>query len=118
MEDISIWFEMLRNIALATAGLAVYSLWSVRDKLANFSLKIFIKDNKPFWIWAILLQLFMVLLVSLSPESAQALKGFIGIDFTEAGAFVTSGLMLAVAANQASALTHKNKLGKGTGDGN
>ena len=53
----------------------------------------------------------MSALVAFSPESAQALKTLLGIDFTEATAFVTSGWALSVAAN--SAVPKKSKLGRG-----
>lgn len=96
------------NIGLALIGTAIYTIWAVRSKLKEFNISIFFKDNKAFWIWCTLLQVLMAGLVAISPESASALKQLIGIDFTEASAFVTSGWMLSIAANSAI----KDKIGR------
>ena len=96
------------NIALALIGTAIFTLWSVRAKLREFNLGIFFKDNKAFWIWCTIFQVVFAGLVALSPESAGAFKTLIGIDFSEPFAFVTSGWMLAIAANAAV----KEKIGR------
>ena len=102
--------DFATNIGLALIGTAIYSLWSVRAKLKEFNLSIFFSDNKAFWIWCTLLQVAMAALVAFSPENAAALKGLIGIDFSEPLAFVTSGWMLSIAAN--SAVPREKKIGR------
>ncbi|AGO48436.1 hypothetical protein Phi10:1_gp096 [Cellulophaga phage phi10:1] len=44
------------NIALCVVGLLGYTLFVVRKHLKTFKWRIFWNDNKPFWIWAILVQ--------------------------------------------------------------
>lgn len=100
--------EFFTHLGLSLAGLAIFSLWQVKDHLQNFKANIFIKDNKAFWTWAFLLQIIFAALVVAIPESAGAIKTITGIDLSEPMAFLVSGSLLAAAANEASG---KNKIG-------
>ncbi len=104
--------EFFTHLGLSLAGLAIYSLWQVKDHLASFSLKMFWKDNRPFWIWAFLLQFIFAALIVWIPESSAAIKTITGIDLAEPMAFLVSGSLLAAAANEASG--KDNKIGTKT----
>lgn len=100
--------QFAMHFLLSIAGLAIYSLWQVRDHLATFSMKTFVHDNRPFWIWAFSLQVIFALIIAFIPDAAVAIKTIVGIDLSEPMAFLVSGSMLASAANQAV----KDRLGK------
>ena len=104
--------ELLQHLGLSLAGLAIYSLWQVKDHLSTFNPKTFISDNKAFWIWAFLLQIIFASLIVWIPESAGAIKTITGIDLAEPMAFLVSGSLLAAAANEASG--KDNKIGTKT----
>lgn len=89
----------LINIGLAAIGLLIYSLFEARKHLRNFDLSIFFAHNKPFWIWAILLQILFAGLLAIAPESADAIKSITTMDFTQPMAFIMSGMWLSHAAN-------------------
>ena len=91
--------DLLLHIGLSLAGLLIYSLIAIKDKLKNFSISIFWKDNKPFWIWAFTLQIIFATLITFFPESAEAIKTLSGVDLSESMAFLTSGAALASLAN-------------------
>ncbi len=101
MEELNIWEEMGLNILLAVIGLAIYSIWKVREHLKNFNFRIFFSANKAFWIWAISLQVIFAFLIAIAPEASEAIKTMTGIDYSQTMAFVTSGAMLGSAANAA-----------------
>ena len=90
--------DFATHLALGIAGLLIFSLIAVRHNLKRFSLKIFVKDNKPFWIWALLLQVIFAVLVVMVPASAEAIKTLTGVDLSEPMAFLTSGAALGGAA--------------------
>ena len=87
------------SILLSLAGLLIYSLIKVGQHLKQFSLKKFWKDNKPFWIWAFLLQTIFALLVNFVPETAPSIENLVGINLEKPMAFLTSGSALAGLAN-------------------
>jgi hypothetical protein len=100
MED-TVWGGFWMNIAFALVGLAIYTLWKVREYLNTFDWGIFLKRNKMFWLWAFLLQVIFALLLVLAPDSSGAIKSLTGIDLSEPMAFITSGAALGAAASQA-----------------
>lgn len=104
--------EFFTHLGLSLAGLAIYSLWQVKDHLTTFKLGLFWKDNKAFWIWAFLLQFIFAALIVWIPESSSAVKTITGIDLSEPMAFLVSGSLLAAAANEASG--KDNKIGTKT----
>lgn len=89
----------LRNITLAFIGLLIYSIFEARKHLRNFDIKIFFAHNKPFWIWATMLQVLFAALIAISPSSAQAISDMTTIDFNKPHAFTISGMLLSHAAN-------------------
>lgn len=99
--------DFLQNIGLAAIGLLIYSLFEARKHLKNFDFKIFFAHNKPFWIWAILLQILFAGLLAIAPESAEAIKAITTMDFTEPMAFVLSGMWLSHAANMTTKTPNK-----------
>lgn len=105
----AVW-TFLEHFGLSIAGLLIYSLWQIRQHLKRFSIRVFIHDNRPFWIWALLLQIIFAMIVTFLPDSAPAIKTIVGIDLTEPMAFLTSGSALAGAANWAAG-AEENKIG-------
>lgn len=101
------WIIFGTNIILTIAGLLVYSIWKVRDKLKIFDWGIFLSENKGFWIWALSLQTIFALLIALAPDAPEAIKSIVGLDYTQPMAFFSTGYMLGGLANGAS----KDKIG-------
>ncbi|MEO1010583.1 MAG: hypothetical protein AAFX53_04705 [Bacteroidota bacterium] len=101
------WSHFWINIALALAGLAIYTLWKARGHLNHFNCTTFFKRNRVFWAWAFTLQVIFALLLVLAPESAAAIKSITGIDLSEPMAFVTSGAVLGAAATRAAKASKK-----------
>lgn len=107
----SFW-EFLGHFGLALTGLLIYSLIAIKDNLWRFKLGLFIHDNRPFWIWALLLQAIFAILIVLYPESAAAIKTLSGLDLGEPMAFLSSGAVLAKMANWvAGRKKEENKIG-------
>lgn len=87
--------DILQNIGLGTLGLLIFTAWSVREHLKNFSFSILINKNKPFWIWSVVMLLLFSILLAVSPESADAMKTLTGLDVkASAAAFITMGIGL------------------------
>ena len=59
------------NILLCLVGLLGYTLFVVRKHLKTFDRDIFWNDNKPFWIWAILVQILYAGLMAAYPVLEQ-----------------------------------------------
>ena len=99
MELTSIWQQFGIRIVLAIIGLAIYSLFQVRDKLKVFNLNKFLGENKVFWIWAMSLQFIFAILLLIEPTAGGAITIMTGLDYDMPMAFVTSGMVLGAAAN-------------------
>lgn len=97
-----VWKDLGLRIIYAIIGLLIYSLLKIKDKIKVFNFGIFFKENKGFWIWAMLLQLIFAFLLTIEPNAAEAIKAMTGLDYSETMAFVTSGAGLAALANAAS----------------
>lgn len=97
--DMEVWNTIGSNLLLTIAGLALYSLWKVRDKIKVFDFAKFIKDNKGYWAWAICLQAIFALLIGFFPEAPEAIKALTGLDYGVPMAFFSTGYMLAGLAN-------------------
>lgn len=106
------FIEIAKNGGLSIAGLLIYSLIAIKDNIWRFSFKIFIKDNKPFWIWSLALQIIFSVLITVFPDSGDAIKTLSGIDLTQPMAFLSSGAVLAKLANYASRKTLNTEIGK------
>lgn len=92
-------FEFGIKIVLSIAGLLIYSLMKIGDKLKEFSPAIFFAENKGFWLWAISLQVLVAIVLLVAPNSAEAIREITGIDFGQSMAFLTSGFLLSRIAN-------------------
>lgn len=94
-----VWMIFGTNIILTIAGLMVYSLWKVRDKLNVFDFGIFIRENKGYWIWALCLQTIFALLIALAPDASEAINHITGLDYGQPMAFFSTGYGLGGIAN-------------------
>lgn len=88
-----------RHLILAFSGLILFSLVAIKDNIRRFNIKIFWHDNKPFWIWASILQVLFAALMVGFPDVGTSLKTISGLDLSEPMAFFTSGVGLAGLAN-------------------
>tara|TARA_R110000868_G_scaffold39749_5_gene138122 strand:- start:708 stop:1058 length:351 start_codon:yes stop_codon:yes gene_type:complete len=105
--------ELLQHGLLSLAGLLIYSLILIKDNLRKFNFRIFLNDNKPFWIWAFILQLIFAGLITFFPESGDAIKTLSGVDLSQPMAFLTSGAVLGGVANWATGKSSPNgQIGK------
>jgi len=93
------FWEFLGHFGLALLGLVIFSLIAIKDNLWRFKLKVFIHDNRPFWIWALLLQTIFAILIVIYPDAGTAIKTLSGLDLGEPMAFLSSGAALAKMAN-------------------
>ncbi len=94
-----IFLEFAENIGLGAIGLLIYSLFEARKYLSTWSWRKFFSGNQLFWSWAVSLQVLFAGLLAIKPEAASALKTITALDFTDAMAFVVSGMGLSHAAN-------------------
>lgn len=85
----------LTNIGLGSLGLSLFTVWSIREHLKEFSFKILFKKNIPFWIWSLTMLVLISALVAFSPDAAEAIKTMSGLDVSdEPAAFVALGIAL------------------------
>ncbi len=79
MEGTRTFLEILSsfgvNIFLCLIGLMGYTLWVVRKHIYDFKASRFWGENKPFWIWAGLVQFLYVLLTTSYPSIEIWLSG-------------------------------------------
>lgn len=102
---------ILFNICLGLLGLAIFTVWSVREHLNEFSWKILFQKNTPYWSWSLTMLLLIAALVSISPEGALALKTMTGLDISEEpAAFISLGLVLGRASRDFQKVKRKNQL--------
>jgi magnesium-transporting ATPase (P-type) len=89
------FLDVLINIGLGLLGLSLFTVWSVREHLREFSWSILFKKNIPFWIWSLTMLLLIAALVAFSPDAAGAIKTMTGLDISEEpAAFVALGMGL------------------------
>lgn len=89
------------KLALGFLAIILYAVFTSRKHLTAWSWKIFFKGNIPFWIWSSAMILILITIVTLSPESATAIKTMIGLDVNgEPASFLTLGWGLAVLAKK------------------
>lgn len=90
------FIQTLINLGLGFLGLAIFTVWSIREHLAEFSFKILFQRNVPFWIWSVTMLLLFSILLTVSPQGATAIKTVTGLDVvSEPSAFIAMGLGLA-----------------------
>ena len=94
------WLETLVKYTLGIMGIIVYSVWKVREHLVNFRPRVLIKENTPFWIWSISMISLVLIILTLSPDTANALKTMIGLDVSgEPASFLLLGWSLSAFSN-------------------
>ena len=103
------WIGLALRYALGVLGIIIFSVWKVREHLSDFSFKKLIKDNKMFWLWSFVMITLVLLILTLSPETAGALKSLTSMDVSnEPAGFLLMGWSLSALANSFS----KKKLDK------
>lgn len=99
MENLDIW-QLILKMVLGLLGIMIFAGWKVREHLHHFNLSILINQNKAFWIWTFFMVSMVLLIVTLSPESATAIKTMIGFDVAdEPASFLSLGWGLSMLAN-------------------
>ena len=98
------WIEILLDaglkLLLATLAMTLYGVWMVRDKLKVFNFSIFIKENKAFWVWTLVVIFIVLAILTIEPESGEALKTMTGLDVNNTkSAFLTLGWSLSLMVN-------------------
>ena len=92
--------DALVKLVLGLLGIIIYAVWKVREHLSEFDWNKFLFDNKAFWLWSVTMLTLILLVITLAPETATAIKTMLGLDVSEEpAAFFTLGMALAVAAN-------------------
>lgn len=100
------------KLSLGLLGILIYAVWRVREHLKGFSWSKFLGDNKAFWVWSITMVVLLLSVVTLSPDTATAIKTMIGLDIDgEPASFLSLGWALALVAHGAV----KKKLDSGMG---
>ncbi|UOY07731.1 hypothetical protein L0P88_04070 [Muricauda sp. SCSIO 64092] len=93
---------ILIKVVLGLLGIIIYAVWKVKEHLSQFQWKKFIGDNKAFWLWSISMVLLLLMVVTIEPNIATAIKTLIGLDISnEPASFFSLGWALALAANGA-----------------
>lgn len=97
-----LWWNIGIRLLLGLCGIFLYVGFKVKDHLSNFNLSILIKENKAFWIWSTVILITLLLIVTISPSTAEAIKTIIGVDMTnEPSSFFSLGWALSLIANGA-----------------
>lgn len=86
---------------LGLLGVVVYAIWKVREHLATFDFKKLLRENRAFWIWAVSMITVVLLILTISPETASAIKTMIGLDVGgEPASFLLLGWSLSALSNE------------------
>lgn len=94
--------NLLVNILLSICGMVFYGIYSVRNHLLDFDLKIFIGRNKVFWIWAgiaqfmysILMAFFPALEIIVAERLISTINALIGLDANIPSELITTVVYL------------------------
>ena len=90
------------KLFLGILAVILYAVFTARKHLAEWSWAIFFKGNLPFWLWSITMLLILITIVTLSPESATAIKTMVGLDVNgEPASYLMLGWGLSVLAKKA-----------------
>ncbi len=88
------------KLLLSVLAMVLYGVWKVRDKLKVFSISIFWHENKAFWIWTFSVIVIILAILTIEPESGEALKTMTGLDVNNTkSAFLTLGWSLSLMVN-------------------
>jgi hypothetical protein len=99
MENIDV-FDVLLKLTLGSISIILFGVWKVREHLRVFSINIFIKENKAFWIWSLIMVYTLLFIVTIHPPAAEAIKTMIGLDVNgEPTSFLMLGWGLSVMVN-------------------
>lgn len=103
--------EVFKNLGLGFLGILVFTAFNARQHLSVFSFKILLKENIPYWLWSLTMLLLFSIIIGVSPDSADALKVFTGLDLsTEPAAYIMAGLTLGGIAKDIQRTKHKKKI--------
>lgn len=100
MEEIN-YINIGLKALLGCIAIFLFAVWKVRDHLRNFSPKIFVNENKMFWLWSLIMMFLILLIVTIHPPAATAIKTMIGLDVNgEPTSFLMLGWGLSVLVNE------------------
>jgi len=90
------------KLILGVLAIFLYAVFTARKHLVEWSWAIFFKGNLPFWTWSIVMLSTLITIVSLSPESATAIKTMVGLDVNgEPASYLMLGWGLSLLAKKA-----------------
>lgn len=99
MEQIDFYGAGLK-LVLGILGILLFAAWKVREHLVNFDFAILISKNKPFWGWSVSMIVLVLITVTLSPETSEAVKTMVGLDINgEPSSFLSLGIGLSQLSN-------------------
>lgn len=102
MEETNLYIDIAIKLVLGILGIFIYAGWKVREHLSTFSFIILWNENKVFWAWSISMVCSLLLVVTISPDTATAIKTMLGLDISkEPAAFLSLGWTLALLSNGA-----------------
>ncbi len=93
------WLLTGVKYVLGCLGIVAYAVWKAQKHLNNFNLTLWFKGNKKTAIWALVMVTVVLSIITLSPETAGALKSLTGLDVsTEPASFLMLGWSLSALA--------------------
>ena len=92
--------DFTMKLALGILGILLYTVWMFRDHLRTPSIlrtkqfwNEYFEQSKFSWLWSVLMLALVIAIVSISPETAQAIADLTGLQVVDnAAAFFTFGL--------------------------
>ena len=103
------WVATGVKFLMGLLGIAVYVVWKVREHLNDFDFGRLIRENQKFWIWSFTMHVLVLTIITISPDTAGAIKTMIGLDVkNEPASFLLLGWGLSSLSNAVS----KKKLNK------
>lgn len=104
------WVILGVKALMGTLGIITYALWKVRKHLKSFKPVTLWKENKNFWGWAIAMVIVVLGIITISPDTSDAIKSMIGLDVQDSpGSFLLLGWSLSALSNELSNKTLNQK---------
>lgn len=95
------WLHTLAKLGVGYIAILIYALFKFSERAEAFTFRALINENKPFWNWAGLLLLLVVILTTISPALNEAVKTVVGLDVGDSlGSFLILGWSLSSRANK------------------
>lgn len=74
MEAMDIFLKLLMGVL----GILIFAIIAVKDKLKNFNINIWWRENIIFWAWTLTMFVAIFLVILIEPEAAGAIKTITG----------------------------------------